>query len=230
MSLLKFFKPINQLPTTKNTGLSEHVVNEANKAVEKVLNDTEAPPAKKRRKYTTFNPEDRADIGRYAAENGNAATVRKYGVGESMVRLFKKKYLDELRARVKKQDSEPVTAIAMGRRGRPLLLGELDQKVQVYIKALRGAGGSVGTSIVIAAAEGIITAHDRNLLVQNGGYINLTRDWGLSLLSRMGFVKRKATTKAKPQINFQKFQQIKQTYLQQVGINWQERHLEFYER
>ena len=104
----------------------------------------------------------------------------------------------------------------MGRRGRPLLLGELDQKVQVYIKALRDAGGSVGTSIVIAAAVGIITAHDRNLLVQNGGYINLTRDWGLSLLSRMGFVKRKATTKAKPQIDCQKFQQIKQTYLQRV--------------
>ena len=43
-----------------------------------------------------------------------------------------------------------------------------------------------GSSIVIAAAEGIVTAHDRTLLVQYGGHINLTHNWALSLLSRMG--------------------------------------------
>ena len=72
-----------------------------------------------------------------------------------------------------------------GRRDRPLLLGELDKKVQAYVRALRDAGGSIGSSIVIADAEGIVTAHDRTLLVQYGGHINLTRDWSLSLLSRM---------------------------------------------
>ena len=41
MSLLKFFKPTNALPTAKDTGLSEHVhcvhvIREANKAVENV--------------------------------------------------------------------------------------------------------------------------------------------------------------------------------------------------
>ena len=66
------------------------------------MNDTVASPVKKRRKYSTVNLEDRADIGRYAAENGNAATVRQYGVGKSMVRLFQKKYFAELRACVKK--------------------------------------------------------------------------------------------------------------------------------
>ena len=39
------------------------------------------------------------------------------------------------------------------------------------------AGGSIGPSIVITAAEWIVTAHDRTLLVQYGGHINLTRDW-----------------------------------------------------
>ena len=98
-----FFKPVNQLPIAKEAGLSEHVVNEANRVVEEVLNDNEVPPVKKRRKYTmTFNPEDIADIESYAAQNENSAIVRKYEVGESTVRLFKKKYFAEIRARVKK--------------------------------------------------------------------------------------------------------------------------------
>ena len=107
---------------------------------------------------------DRAQIGKYAAENGNAAAVHKYGVGESTARLFKTKFLAALSAQMKKGDSEPVTAIAPGRRGRPLLLEELDKKVQAYVRALRDAGSSVGFSIVIAAAEGIVTAHDRTQL------------------------------------------------------------------
>ena len=49
----------------------------------------------------TFTPENRAAIGKYAAQNGNAAAVRKYkfthSIGESTVRLFKKRYLEELK-------------------------------------------------------------------------------------------------------------------------------------
>ena len=93
--------------------------------------------------------------------------------------------LPYVHAQMKNGDSEPVTAIAPGRRGCPLLLGDLDKKVQAYVRAVRHAGGSIGSSIVIAAAEGIVTVHDRTLLVQYGGHINLTRDWALSLLSRM---------------------------------------------
>ena len=49
MSLLRFFKPTNVLPTAKDTGLSEHVTWEAIKAVENVQKDrqeNEAPPVK----------------------------------------------------------------------------------------------------------------------------------------------------------------------------------------
>jgi hypothetical protein len=222
MSILNFFKPTNALPTAKETGLSKQAIQEANKAVESILKEQEeeadeTPSSKKKRKYTTtFSPEDRAEIGKFAVENGNAGAVRKYSVGESTVRLFKKKYLAALRDRVNKGDNEPVTAIQLERRGRPLLLGELDDKVRAYVRALRDAGGSVGSRIVIAAAEGIVTATDRTMLVQHGGHINLTRDWALSLLSRMGFVKRKATTKAKANITPEQFQGMKSTYLHQV--------------
>jgi len=64
-----------------------------------------------------------------------------------------------------------------------------------YIRALRSAGKPVSASLVLAAPEGIVTAYDRTLLAENDGYIAMTRGWADSLLKRMGFVKRKATTK-----------------------------------
>ena len=38
---------------------------------------------------------------------------------------------------------------------------------------------------------------DANLLVSNGGYINLTDNWAKLLQNRMGFVKRKASSSVK---------------------------------
>ena len=43
-------------------------------------------------------------------------------------------------------------------------LGDIDTKVQVYIKALRKAGTPVNVNIVLAAADGVVTAVDRTLL------------------------------------------------------------------
>ena len=82
-------------------------------------------------------------------------------------------------------------------RGRPLTLGNLDEKVQKYIRALRKAGTPVNARVVLAAAEGIVKATDRTLLFENGGHIKLSLDWAYSFLRRMGYVKRKATTKAR---------------------------------
>ena len=50
------------------------------------------------------------------------------------------------------------------KRGRPLTLGNLDEKVQQYIRALRKAGTPVNARVVLAAAEGIMKATDRTLL------------------------------------------------------------------
>ena len=95
MSLLRYFKSANRLPTADEAGLPTTVTAEVNKAVEKALHGASKVEKSKKRKYTTaFTPEDRAAIGRYAAENGNAKAVKKFkathDVGESTVRLFKK--------------------------------------------------------------------------------------------------------------------------------------------
>ena len=59
----------------------------------------------------------------YAVENENAKAVRKYEVKESTVRLFKRKYLEAVKARAKIGEHVDVTAIPTGRRGQKLLLG-----------------------------------------------------------------------------------------------------------
>lgn len=68
------------------------------------------------------------------------------------------------------------------------MLGEeLDKQVHTYLRAFRENGAIV---IAIACAQGVIKAHDSNLLVCNGGHISLTKPWAKYLLNRMGFVKR----------------------------------------
>ena len=60
--------------------------------------------------------------------------------GESTVRSFKQKYL---------------SLIASGK-SRPLVLGDFNQEVQKYIKALKAAGTAICSLLVVAAAQGII--------------------------------------------------------------------------
>ena len=71
------------------------------------------------------------------------------------------------------------------------------EKCSAYLKALRENGAVVNTAIAIGVAEGIIRSKDSNLLAASGGHIALTKSWSKHLLERMGFVKRRVSTKAK---------------------------------
>ena len=91
------------------------------------------------------------------------------------MRLFKKKYLDEIK-KLEHTGTSEVTSLPKQRTGRKVMLGEqLDAKVKKYVQALRSAGTPIGSSIVMAAGEGIVRAHDRTLLVQHGGHIWITK-------------------------------------------------------
>ena len=130
-------------------------------------------------------------------------------LGESTVRLFKKQYVADSK---KVGPDEEITQLAKKKRGRPLTLGNLDEKVQKYIRALRKAGTPVNARVVLAAAEGIVKATDRTLLFENGGHIKLSLDWAYSFLRRMGYVKRKATTKARTSLTQEEFAAVKKGY------------------
>ena len=96
-----------------------------------------------------------------------------------------------------------------------MLIGEdLECQVQEFIREVRSSGGVVNTAITLAAAKGIVLAKDANMLSQNGGYLNLTRDWAKRLLSRMGLVKRKATTTVK--ITAEIFENLKVQFLTDI--------------
>lgn len=72
--------------------------------------------------YTTYTPEQKAMIGRYAAEQGNSKAVQKFtselgvSVKESTVRQFKKAYYLQLN---EGKDPDEIKSIPNKKRGRP---------------------------------------------------------------------------------------------------------------
>jgi len=175
----------------------------ANLSVSKCLEQASQPA--KRGKYQRYSDTERAEIGRRAAEIGITATIKYYedlnpkrSLPLSSVYTWKVQYTDEV-AKLKQEGKQPVVKdLPCKKGGRSLLLGEkLDSYVEQYLKMLRDKGGMVNTALTMACAEGFVTNHDSNLLTTNGGYITTTKDWAKSLLQRMGFVERRASTSAR---------------------------------
>ena len=81
------------------------------------------------------------------------------------------------------------------KRGRPLLLGDyLDGQLQAYVTEIRQMGLDVNTSVLIAAAKGLVLHHDSNWLRENGGYLELSNHWAKGRLRKLGFSKRWVTS------------------------------------
>ena len=71
-----------------------------------------------------------------------------------------------------------VSELPEKKRGRPLLVGEdIEDQVKEYIREIRASGRVVNTAITLAAAKSIVFGKDANMLAENGGYLDLTRDW-----------------------------------------------------
>jgi len=76
--------------------------------------------------------------------------------------------------------SEPIVVSKLHekKRGRPLLVGEeIEAQIWEFIRETRESGCVVNTRVTLAAATGIVMAKDANMLAENGGYLNLTKDW-----------------------------------------------------
>ena len=226
MSLYRYFKreiqdgglPDPRGPLSKIIPLS--AISAANSEVKKYV-QTAAGHGKKRNNYAKFSPEQKAEVGRRAAEHGVASTIRYYdgqfSLKESTIRCWRDSYIKELKKRKLEKKSLNVTELPEQKRGRPLLMGaELDRQVQAYVTTLRKNGAVVNTAIIMACAEGILRSKDSNLLCSNGGYISLTKDWGKSLMRRMGLVKRRASTKSK--VSIENFEEVKEQYLLDIKV------------
>ena len=88
---------------------------------------------------------------------------------------------------------------------------ELDKQVQAYLAELRSNGCPINTVIAIATARGIVKDADSNLLSENGGHINLTKDWAKYLLQRINYVKRHGSSTAK--VAVENFVHVKAQFL-----------------
>ena len=169
-----------------------------------------------------LTPAQKFDIGKRAAEIGTMAIIRYYtkhypdiSLKETSVRRFKENYQDQLKKSIHSLSSDSpniVRELVPKKRGRPLLIGEeLDEQVREYIRELRREGVVINSDVAIAVGTGIVMNSDTNLLVANGGHIDLTKHWAKYLLSRMGFVKRRVNTKAK--VTVEHFDELKMLFL-----------------
>ena len=109
-----------------------------------------------RGKYKKYTNKDRFDIGKYASENGSAASVRRFQtmfpkLNESTIRGFQKMYENELPKFEKKGGQ--FKELSIEKRGRPLLLGRLDEMVERYIRAASNRGAVITRSVAVSTAK-----------------------------------------------------------------------------
>ena len=235
MSILKYCKPTSSLPNPNgplSNKISSKAIELANAEVEKVSHLSKEQVCKKPRgprstSYLILSPAQQFELGKRAAEHGVTSAIKyflkKYPqllLKETTVRRLKNLYQLEAK-RVSKNGSSfedplaEVYELSRKKTGRPLLLGkDLDAQVQEYLRSLRKCGMPINTSIVIDSAQGIVMNKNANLLVSNGGGIDLTKDWEKYLLKCLGFVKRKACSKSK--VSVERFQELKEDFLLEI--------------
>jgi len=172
----------------------------ARKIDESVAVTAESTPVGKRRgTYFQYDDELRTKIAKHACLHGDRSAARHFSkelernVTPSTVSSILKRYRQHLAANPSGVD------FLKNNRGRPLLLpGNVDARVQTYLKAIRLTGGVVNTTVAIATAMGVAERLSPYILKTNGGWLSTTsRAWGKSLLTRMNMTKRKATKSAK---------------------------------
>lgn len=173
---------------------------------------------KKRGQYLKFSNEEKATIGKYASEHGVARAGRHFkdkNVKESSIRDWKKAYEIEVNEKCKRaKPGEPVvvTTLPGKKRGRPPVLGvTLDEQLQKRIISMRAHQATINSSVVVGIGRGLLLKHDKASLDDFGGPIKPNKEWARSVLRRMGFRKRRATSKSK--VTPGDFEALKKQYL-----------------
>ncbi|KAK9510095.1 hypothetical protein O3M35_004951 [Rhynocoris fuscipes] len=158
---------------------TEHQENQSEKVPKKTV------AIKKRGKYSTFSPELRAEIGKYAVEHGclkashHFSSIIGRDLPESTARGIKEKYLKKLKY-------TEVTSLGYSPRGRAPRLGKYDEIVQDCLKELIKTGERASSFLAIITAKKILNKYEPNLLKENGGNVELNNSWAKSFLKRLG--------------------------------------------
>ena len=110
--------------------------------------------------YRKWSEKERYEIGKYAAINGSRAAERKSHTkekppSESNARRFSKLRKEEI-SKAQKNNSDVNRNLSVLPRGRPLLLGSLDQMVQRFLLSLQRTGWLVYSAVAISASKALI--------------------------------------------------------------------------
>ena len=227
MALYKYFKSFRKATSSMplpdpNSLLSKEVdtetIKELNKEIGTLVN---SGTMGKRSTYLKMRAEQKATMGKYAAEHGIINAIQHFtgefpegALKESTVHGWKKAYLVELHLQRRAGKDLLITELPTKKLGHPLLLGEtLEKELRAYLIDLGKAGRVVNAEIAMASAKGLVRRKDSRLLAENGGYMVFTKDWAHHLLARMGLVKRKANSKVK--ITADDFDKLKEHFFVQ---------------
>ena len=148
-----------------------------------------AQKGKKRKKYTSYSAEERYEIGMSGVQVGPAKTVCNFkskfpNLNESTVRGFQKLFREQSAAAAAR--NQPFQKICVQQRGRPKLLGPLDESVQDYVKAQNNRGATITRNLVNCVAN-VLIARNHELY----GHIDIDGScYAQSLLRRMGYRRR----------------------------------------
>lgn len=191
------------LPSREESGLGTVEYEEVTREVSDLSNPQ--PTNEKRQcrgTYMKYSSKQRANIGKYALENGNERARRHFSaqfpnLNESTVRNFKRAYKSQLAKQTKQHlIPQPITEIVPKPRGRPPILLELDQKLIKYLTGIRTKGGVVNIHVVRATAAALIKTNPTSS--QHLHNFCMPRSWVQSLYRRMGLTKRAGTTSRPP--------------------------------
>lgn len=188
------------LPEQEATNLGSEEYNEVVLSVGDAVDPNKNLLSKRKRgNYNHYSPELRAQIGKYAGENGNLRALNHFkaqlpNLKESTVRTFKQAYQKKLKEMKRQGIQESVTSIPHDTRGRPPLLLDLDQKLILLLKSIRNRGGVVNFNVVKASAMALIK---RNPAKDFRGF-EPTSTWVKSIYRRCNFSRRAGTTTRPP--------------------------------
>ena len=205
MSLLKYFKQAEKKPS-KELQKSEFLSLVTETEKQQVVHELKEAEGKgsKRGKYRPWTGEEKAEIGSFATVHGVAETLRKFK--EKCPHLTKQSISDFKKGAqsAQKRTGQLPSTISSRKRGRPALMPEdLMKKTITLVEALRLKGAPVTASVSNSVAKGVVIANDRSILIEYGGYVSLSNDWGKNVLYRMEkegktMTSRCATTSKRP--------------------------------
>ena len=220
MSLLVYFQVTNKRPClpSPHGSLSRWIPSSCIEAANKQVAEIMVTNTNKRGLYKKYTPEEKTTVARYAVQHGTSAALRYF---KDRFPELKWTTVNDWKEATKREAAKgelkkPVVLEEKNRGWPSLLSDDVTEDIKCYIHALRDAGRVVNTSIVLAAATGILQRKDPSSLQCNGGSVVLKKSWAKYLLKKMSFVKRKATTKSK--VSCENFEKLREQYLFDIKV------------